>query len=144
MLLLMETVLFYWDLFDASSSAKEGAAGFGRVRDWAQNNVTSGTGSVRTSASRVTSAPNSFAHSKSLGVKVKGSTRSSRSIATQPPATPASDVGPDQPVSYLNEDDDTTEFTNPAQEGTIKEWGVSYSLITDTGVSRMTRLNRYP
>jgi len=143
MLLLMETVLFYWDLFDASSSVKEGAAGFGRVRDWVQNNVTSGTGSAQTSTSHVTSVPNLFAHSNSLGVKVKGSTRSSHSIVTQPLATPASAIGPDQPVSYLNEDNDTTEFTNPAQEGTIKEWGVSYSLITDTGVSRMTRLNRY-
>ena len=140
MLLLTETVLFYWDLFDASSSAKEGGAGFGRVRDWAQSNVKGGTGSTRTSASHVTSTSNLFApYSKSLGVKVKGSTRSSRSIATQPPATPASVVGPGQPVSYLDEDDNTTEFTNFAQERpTVKEWGVSYSMITDTGVSCIT------
>ena len=139
MLLLTETVLFYWDLFDASSSAKEGGAHYGRVRVWAQNNVKGSIGGAWTSASCVTSASNSqvssFAHSKSLGVKVKGSTRSSHSTTTQPLATPTSAV---IPASYLDEDDNITEFTNPAQECTAKEWGISYSTITDTAVSCMT------
>ena len=145
MLLLTETVLCYWDLFDASSSAKEGGAHYGRVRDWAQNNVKGSIGGAQTSTSHITSASNSqvssFAHSKSLGVKGKGSTRLSHSNATQPLAMPTSAV---IPASYLDEDNDITEFTNPAQECTAKEWGISCSMITDTGVSCMTWSNRYP
>ena len=149
MLLLTETVLFYWDMVDASSSSKEGDACHGlEIRDWAQKNVKSSISGTQRSVSHVTSASNSqgillFAHSKVLGVKVKGSTKSSRSIATQPPATPASAAGLDLPISYFDEEDDTSAFTNPTQE-TAKEWGVSYcySMITDTEVTCATGIHR--
>lgn len=147
MLLLTETILFYWDLFDASSSAKEfSKTQFGKVRDWAQNNAKSRISGARTNASRVTSVSqsrvSSLAPSKSLGVKVKGSTKSSHSIPTQLPATPASAIDQDLPVSYFDEDDDLTEFTSPAQESIAKECDVSYSVIIDTEVSCMTWWNR--
>ena len=154
MLLLTETVLFYWDLFDATSSTKErGGSHYGQVRDWAQNNVKSRISGVRTNTSRVTPASrvtssrvtsasksqhSSFARSKSLGVKVKGSTKSSHSTATQPPATPASAVGQDLPISYFNEDDEVAEFMDPTQEGAAKECDVSQSMVSDTELSCMT------
>ena len=154
MLLLTETVLFYWDLFDASSPTKElGGSHYGQVRDWAQNNVKSRISGIRTNTSRVTPASrvtssrvtsasksqhSSFARSKSLGMKVKGSTKSSHSIATQPPATPASAVGQDLPISYFNEDDDVAEFTDPTQESAAKECDVSRSMVSDSELSCMT------
>ena len=133
MLLLTETVLFYWDLFDASSLVKGGGPGHGKIREWAQNNVKSGISGARTSASRVTSVSNSrasFARPPPLGIKVKGSiTRSSHSFATQPPATPTATP---LPTSYLDEDDDIVEFANPAQENTAKDYDVSHSTISDS------------
>ena len=92
-------------------------------------------------SSRVTSASksqhSSFAHSKSLGVKVKGSTKSSHSTATQPPAMPVSAVGQDLPISYFNEDDEVAEFMDPTQEGAAKECNVSQSMVSDTELSCM-------
>ena len=130
MLLLTETVLFYWDLFNASSSTKEcGGTHYGQVRDWVQNNVKSRISGLQSNASCTTSASKSqllsFACSNSLGVKVKGSTKSSHSIATQPPAMPASAICQDLPVSYFGEDDDMAEFMDPTQESTVKECNVS-------------------
>ena len=63
-------------------------------------------------SSHITSA------SKSLGVKVKGSIKSSHSIVTQPPAMPVSAVGQDLPISYFNEDDNMAEFMDPTVEVT--------------------------
>ena len=58
MLLLTETVLFYWDMFDASSSSKEGDACHGlEIRDWAQKNVKSSISGTQRSVSVMTGSP---------------------------------------------------------------------------------------
>ena len=128
MLLVTETVLFYWDLFNATSSMKErGGSHYGQVRDWVQNNIKSRISVVWTNTSCITPAScvtSSYvtSASKSLGVKVKGCTKSSHSTATQPPAMPASAIDQDLPISYFNEDDEVAEFMDPTQGHCEKMW----------------------
>lgn len=102
MLLLTETVLFYWDYF--SSTVKANVAGVGKVKDWMEKSKEINV--MRLSASRVTnSKSNSRVSSLSnpTSLEFQGSAKSSRMDATQPLPTPGSAISIALPASYLDE-----------------------------------------
>ena len=105
MISLTETVLFFWDFFDTSSSAKGNFAGIGRVKDWADKANTIRT--TKLSTSRVNTASHSRVVSLSNASRSLKGTTQSTSSATQPPPTP---------VSFLDEDIEPVEFGHYAQE----------------------------
>ena len=117
MISLTETVLFFWDFFDTSSSAKGNFTGVGKVKDWANN-----ANAIRTtklSASRVNTATHSRVVSLSNASRSLKGTMQSTFSATQPPPTP---------VSFLDEDIEPVEFGHYAQErAEMGGTGVCYS-----------------
>ena len=125
MISLTETVLFFWDFFDTSSSTKGSLAGVGKVKDWTEK--TKAIRAANSCASK--SAPQHSRVSSLLKPSrvLKGSTRSTSSNATQPPPTPGSVSSIPAPVSFLDEEDESTGFNCDMQESTEKRGtGVCY------------------
>ena len=128
MILLTETVLFYWNLFDPqSASSANNNRSSSTVKAWVE---TSRKPRSRASATlRATSAPHPriTSLSKAASQVHKGSTRSSYSSATQPSPTPRSVSSIPAPVSYLDEDAELEGFDDSMQEKSGKgKTGVSY------------------
>ena len=115
MILLTETVLFYWNLFDpqSASSANDDCSS-SIVKAWVE---TSKKPHSRATALHATSAPHPQITLLSKATSVqKSSTKSSYSSATQPPPTPRSASSIPAPVLYLDKDTELGGFYDSTQE----------------------------
>jgi len=111
MLLLSETVLFYWDFFNTQpSSAKNNIMGVRKVKDWKEKYGSTKVAHTTRVASRASSLSNPTSH------RLKGSAKSTHSSATQPPPTPVSVSSIVIPTSYLDENDDSAKLENFTQD----------------------------